>query len=355
MILTINPGSTSIKVGLYQNEECIFQQTKEYEPQEMAISLQRQRSFLLQLLEAVLDRRMEKGRRLNAVVGRGGLLHPLKAGTYQVTERILQDLVEGVGGEHPANLGGILAYDLAEKYKAIPLVVDPVTVDEFHPIARISGHPRIIRKSLSHALNMKAVARRIAREEGRHYQELNLITAHLGGGISVASHQRGEMVDVNNANEQGPFSPERAGGLPILQLVDYCYQAFKGGRGANALKKELTQKSGLYGYLGTKDLTVLEKRRDERSTIILQAMAYQISKEIGAAAAVLKGEVDFIILTGGMAHSQFLTNDIEERISFIAPLWILPGENEMEALALGALRVLTGEEEVQIYRGKKDV
>lgn len=350
-ILAINPGSTSTKVGLYQGEEELFSETTEHFLNEGELTLEQQLSFRLQGIESFMKSHPPKT--LRAVVGRGGLLYPLKAGTYLVTERVLLDLKRGVMGDHPSNLGGILAHRIGERYGVPSYIVDPVTVDELIPEARISGHPAIERKSLSHALNMKAVSRRIAGEEGKRYEDVNIITVHLGGGISIAPHHRGEMIDVNNANEQGPFSVERAGGLPSLQLVDYSFKRFEEGISASAIKEELTKKSGLFGYLGTKDFR--EALKGKENSLILKGMVHQIGKEIGGAATVLQGEVDFIILTGGMAHSPWLIEEIRKRVSFIAPLRVVPGENELRALALGALRVLRGEEEVQEYRGDQGV
>lgn len=277
-------------------------------------------------------------------------MKPLSGGTYLVDEYLVRESHNAPGGEHASNLGAIIAYHLAQRVNLPAYIVDPVAVDEMEPVARLSGHPELPRISLSHALNMKAVARKVASGLGKTYQEINLVIAHLGGGISVTPHRRGKMIDVNNANNEGPFSPERCGTLPSAQLAKLCYS------GKYTEKEMLTQilkEGGLYAYLGTKDAREAEKRMNEgdaQARLVLEAMCYQVAKEIGAMSTVLCGEVDRIVLTGGLAHSAFITGEITRRVSFIAPVMLVPGEEEMESLAMGALMVLRQEEQALVYR-----
>jgi len=350
-ILVINPGSTSTKWGLYSKEEgFLFEENISHRPEDLAVYpfLEDQVPYRLSLITDHLDELLGEEWNLSAVVGRGGLMKPVQGGTYLINDRMLYDLEVGVQGQHASNLGASLAYMIAEE--EIPaFVVDPVAVDEFEPLARYSGWPGIERRSLSHALNMKAVGREFAKDMGTSYEELNLVMVHLGSGISVAAHKQGQMVDVNNANEEGPFSLERSGTLPLVPLLDLAYS---GEYSREGLIKALTGKAGLYGYLGTKSLIEIEKRIAEGSKKdreVLEALAYQVAKEIGAMSTVLKGSVDGIILTGGMAYSELLCSLIKERTEFIATVSIYPGEKEMLAMALGALRVLEGKEEALQY------
>jgi len=283
-------------------------------------------------------------------VGRGGLLKPIEGGTYQVNDRMLEDLRAGLLGEHASNLGGILAFEISKAIGKKSFIVDPVVVDEMQDLARISGLKGIERKSIFHALNQKAVARKYAKSIDRKYEELNLIVAHLGGGVSVGSHEKGRVVDVPNALDgEGPFSPERAGSLPVGDIVNIC---FSGKYTKEEVKKMLKGNGGIVSYLNTNDAREVEERidkGDEDARLIYYAMAYQVAKEIGASAAVLKGKVDGIIITGGIAYDKKFTSWIEERVSFIAPVIVYPGEDELTALAEGGLRVLRGEEEAKIY------
>ncbi len=283
-------------------------------------------------------------------MGRGGLLKPIEGGTYQVNDRMLEDLRAGLLGEHASNLGGILAFEISKAIGKKSFIVDPVVVDEMQDLARISGLKGIERKSIFHALNQKAVARKYAKSIDRKYEELNLIVAHLGGGVSVGSHEKGRVVDVPNALDgEGPFSPERAGSLPVGDIVNIC---FSGKYTKEEVKKMLKGNGGIVSYLNTNDAREVEERidkGDEDARLIYYAMAYQVAKEIGASAAVLKGKVDGIIITGGIAYDKKFTSWIEERVSFIAPVIVYPGEDELTALAEGGLRVLRGEEEAKIY------
>jgi len=286
---------------------------------------------------------------LSAVVGRGGLLRPMPGGTYKVTEAMLEDLKMGFQGEHASNLGGIIAYEIACKANIPAFIVDPVAVDEFEDIARISGLPELPRRSLVHALNIKAVTRRVCAKLNKEFTDSSFVVAHLGGGISIAPIINGRIVDVNNANEDGPFSPERAGGLPVGDVVRLAYSkryTYK------ELKKKLVGEAGLVAYLGTNDGRVVDKEiddGDEKAELVFRAMAYQIAKEIGAYSTVLKGKVDAIIITGGLAYNKRLIGWISERVKFIAPVELVPGEDELLALYEGAKRVISGEEVAKTY------
>ena len=357
-ILTINPGSTSTKVALFQDERPLFTETIHHSVEELAAfpriadQYAFRRDAILRLLE-------EKGvalDSLDAVVGRGGILRPVESGTYRVNEKMLEELRHPKEREHASNLGAIIADEIARRAGVPAFIVDPVCVDEFDDIARISGLPEIERRSLSHALNLKAAARRAAKDLGKRYEEVNLVVAHLGGGISVAPHRRGRQVDVNQALDgTGPFSPERAGGLPVGDVLRMAYSVHP-YEDMHLTYEEFFRKiagrGGLVAHLGTNDAREVERRiaeGDEHARLVYEAMAYQIAKEIGAMATVLKGEVDAIVLTGGLARSKILVDWIVERVKWIAPVLIYPGEDEMLAMAQGALRVLRGEEEARDY------
>ena len=351
-ILVINPGSTSTKIAVFDDESSVLEKTIRHSSEELKDfkNIIEQYDFRVKVIENVLKENGFKLEDFDAFVGRGGLLHPIESGTYRVNEAMLEDLKECKYGEHASNLGAIIAYNLATKVNKPAYIVDPVVVDEMEPLARYSGLKGIERKSIWHALNQKAVARRAAKDLHKKYDEVNLIVVHLGGGISVAAHKKGRTVDVNNAlNGDGPFAPERAGGLPTISLVDLC---MSGKYTYEEMKKLLAGKGGLVSHLGTNNAIEVEERiekGDEYAKLVYEAMAYQVAKTVGEMAAVLKGEVDAIILTGGLAHSKMLTEWIKERTSFIAPVLLYPGEDEMRALAEGALRVLKGEEKEKIY------
>ncbi|MEN6411875.1 MAG: butyrate kinase [Veillonellales bacterium] len=350
-ILVINPGTTSTKFAVYSGEELVFKQIEEHAAAETE-KFERLIDQCQYRLDFILAALQERGIALSvfkAVVGRGGLLKPLKGGTYRVNQLMLQDLRKAEWGEHVANLGAIMAYALAQHLQIPAFVVDPVSVDELEPVARISGLPDLERVSLSHALNMKAVARKAAGVIGRSYQEVNFIVAHLGTGISVSAHQHGRMIDVNNAMDEGPLSPDRCGGLPAKQLVKLCYS---GKYTCDELEDKLAGQGGIYAYIGTKNIREVEKlagQGEKQAELVLAALVYQVAKEIGSMAAVLTGAVDQIILTGGIAYSSRIVSDIKARVQFIAPIMVIPGEEELEALALGALRVLRNEERAQVY------
>ncbi|MCD7033226.1 butyrate kinase [Metabacillus sp. GX 13764] len=355
-ILVINPGSTSTKIGVFDNERGIFEKTLRHDADEINSfnSVINQYEFRKQAILETLDEEGMNISKLSAVCGRGGLLRPIEGGTYLVNEQMLNDLRKGYAGQHASNLGGILAYEIASGLNIPSYIVDPVVVDELAPVARLSGLPSIERKSIFHALNQKAVARRAASEYGRSYQELNLIVTHMGGGITVGVHKNGRVIDVNNGlHGDGPFSPERAGTVPAGDLVSLC---FSGDYFREEVMKKLVGKGGLVGYLGTNNAETAQKMADsgnEKAALVLKAMAYQISKEIGAASAVLKGKVDAIILTGGMAYGKNFVKEISSHIDWIADVIVYPGEDELLALTEGALRVLRGEEQAKIYPGKQ--
>jgi butyrate kinase len=347
-VLAINPGSTSTKFAVYLNEQSLLVTNLRHSEAELARFSKRpildQQRFRAAQIEAELSNAGISLHQLDAVVGRGGLLPPLASGTYEVDEAMLGVLRVAARGEHASNLGAFLAHSLAEKAGASAYVVDPVSVDEWPEVARLSGTPLLERQSLSHALNSKAVAKRYARDHGKAYPDLQLIVAHLGSGITVSAHQGGRMIDATNSREEGAFSTERAGSVPAMQLVELCFSGKYNRREVEAL---LFREGGLQSYLGTKDLLEVERRiatGDERAARVFAAMVYQVAKEVGAMAAALGRHVNAILLTGGMAHSERLTSDLLKYIGWIAPVVVYPGEDELHALVEGALRVLRGEE-----------
>ena len=350
-ILAINPGATSTKIAIFEDERPLFKKTVPHSMEDLRgyPRVMDQIPYRRDLILAALAEAGIALGDLSAVVGRGGLLRSIPGGTYRVNETMVGDMKSAARGEHASNLGAVLAKDLGDRAGIPSFIVDPVSVDEMDPVARISGSPEVERISMFHALNHKAVAHRVAAELGRPYEDLNLVVAHLGSGVSVAAHRRGRVVDVNDAKQEGPFSPERAGGLPAYDLVALCYS---GRYTFDEMKKNLMSRWGMAAYLGTKDLQEVEARArggDEKAALLLDAFAYQLAKEIGAQATVLEGKVDRVVLTGGMAHSKELMAKVIARVSFIAPVAVVPGEEELEALALGALRVLRGEEAAKDY------
>ncbi|HDQ43911.1 MAG TPA: butyrate kinase [bacterium] len=351
-ILVINPGSTSTKLALFKGAVPLWSETVSCTKKRLVAcpTLLEQLPMRRADVRAVLRKREVNIRELDAVAARGGPFKPLKSGTYRITGALIQDIQNGnVQSDHASNLAALIGYEIAETAGISAFFVDPVSVDEMEPLARYSGLPEIPRRSLVHALNVKAVARKAAAAMNASIRDLNFIVAHLGGGISIAPLRKGRIVDVNNAIEEGPFSPERAGTLPASSLVRLCF----GGRvDYRLMQRRIVGQAGLVAYLGTKNLNTIEARiseGDRQAEEVLQAMAYQIAKEIGAMAAVLSGRVDAVVLTGGCAHSDRLCGWIRERVSFIAPVRIFPGEFEMEALAEGVTRVLEGEEEAKVY------
>ena len=350
-ILAINPGSTSTKFAVYANERSELVKNIRHSDTELESFRGRpildQQEFRCSQIAAALSNARQNLRELDAVVGRGGLLPPLESGTYVVNEEMLEELRLARRGEHASNLGALLAHNVAQKAGVQAYIVDPVSVDEWPARARLSGTVLLERQCLSHALNSKAVAKRYAREYGKAYESLRLIVAHLGSGISVSAHEDGRMVDVTNSREEGAFSTERAGGVPAMQLVDLCFGGKYTQKQVEAL---LFRDGGLYSYLGTKDLVEVECRiqsGEARARDVFEGMIYQIGKEIGAMAAVLDGQVDAVLLTGGMAHSERLVSALDGYVSWIAPIRVYPGEDELQALTEGVLRVLRGEEQAR--------
>ncbi|MDZ7373753.1 MAG: butyrate kinase [candidate division KSB1 bacterium] len=351
-ILVINPGSTSTRVALFEDEVCVHTERLAHDAEELekAGSLWGQFELRKAVVLGFLAQNGIDLASLDAVVGRGGLLKPLPGGTYLVNEAMIEDARKGLQGEHVSNLGCALAKAIADEAGCPAYVVDPVSVDEFEPLARYSGHPRIERRALSHSLSIHAVARRAAQQLGLRYELAHFVVAHLGGGISVAPVRGGRIIDVNDASSDGPFSPERTGGLPLQPFITLCYS---GEFREDEMRRFVMGKGGLVAYLGTNNAVEVERRilqdGDLRAREVYEAMAYQIAKEIGAMATVLKGQVDAIVLTGGLASSDMLCTWIAERVSFIARVLRYPGEFEMEAMAEGALRVLRGEEQALSY------
>ncbi|NLC39367.1 MAG: butyrate kinase [Clostridiaceae bacterium] len=351
LILVLNPGSTSTKIAVYQGEKPIFTRSirheKESSRQPTVID---QLGFRLLLVKEVLAEANIALADLDAIIGRGGLLHPMEGGTYNVSQDMIDDMARCRYGEHASNLGAIMAAELAKGLPISVFIADPVVVDEMVPEAKYTGWPDFDRIAISHPLNQRAVAKRFARTQDRDYEEMNLIVAHLGGGTSVGAHHQGRIIDVNNALDgDGPFSAERTGGLPLRSVLDFCYSGKHNREGAQRL---FIGQGGLYAYLGTKDGIEIEKRieaGDESATMVIRAMAYQTSKEISSLGAVFLGDVDAILLTGGLAYMKPLVDGIRERVEYLAPVHVFPGEDEMGALALAAEEVLSGEKEAKEY------
>ncbi|WP_238900951.1 butyrate kinase [Clostridium sp. YIM B02500] len=352
-LLIINPGSTSTKISVFEDEKEVFGETIRHSSEEIGKfkHISDQQNFRTEVILKILKDNKIDIKELDAVVGRGGLLKPILSGTYNVNDNMLNDLKESIKGEHASNLGAIIANQISKSIGKSAFIVDPVVVDEMEEIARLSGVPELPRKSIFHALNQKAVAKRYARENSKNYEDVNVIVAHMGGGVSVGAHKKGKIVDVNNALDgEGAFSPERSGGVPSGDLARMC---FSGKYTLEEILKKITGKGGFVAYLDTNDARVVESAAldgDPKAKMVHDAMGYQVSKEIGAAATVLNGNVDAIILTGGMAYGKPMVNLIRERVGFIAPIVIYPGEDEMLALAQGVIRVLNGEEEVKEYK-----
>ncbi len=354
LILAINPGSTSTKIAVFDlHSNKLFQKNIKHSAEELEpfASITDQYEFRRNIILKELADGGISIAEINVVVGRGGLVKPIPSGMYEVNDAMKADLKQGVLGQHASNLGGLIADDIARSIgSARAFIADPVVVDEFDPLARISGHPEFERVSIFHALNQKAIAKTHAKAQGLEYQQMNLIVAHLGGGISVGAHRKGMVVDVNQALDgDGPFSPERSGTLPVGAVAKLC---FSGKYTHDQIKKMITGQGGLVAYLGTNDALEVENRvkgGDEKARLVYEAMAYQISREIGACAAVLKGEVDGILITGGVAYDKMFVEWIKERVAFIAPVFVYPGEDEMQALAFNGICFLKGEADVKLY------
>lgn len=353
-ILAIDPGSTSTKVGVLHEGRTVKADIEHpREEIEAFATVMDQLEFRLACIDRYLESHGFAQLSFDAVVGRGGLIRPVEGGVYRVNDALVQDLRAGVSGQHAANLGGILARSVAERHGAPAFVVDPPVLDELWPVARVSGLAGIERRSMFHALNQKAAAHDVARELGRPYQELNLVVVHMGGGITAGAHRKGRVVDVNNGlNGDGPLAPERTGGLPVVGVLELLE---RGVYGIAELKAIIARKGGIYSYLGTVDLREVEQRMahgDAEARLVFDALVYQIAKEIGGLAAALDGELDGIVLTGGLARSSALITGLSRKVGFLAPLFLRPGEFEIEALIGGALRVLTKEEPLKQYPGR---
>lgn len=350
-ILSINPGSTSTKIGLFEDENCIWDKTLRHSTDVLATyaHIYDQYNFRKQeILKALQEYGFELSK-LNAVVGRGGILHPVTRGTYLINDRMIEDAKKAEKGEHASNLGCILAHSIAQELNLPSYIVDPTVVDDFEPLARISGLKEIPRISTFHALNIFAMAQKYASEHQKKLKDVNLIVTHLGGGISVAAIRDGKAINSNNAMSEGPFTPERTGNLPMLPFLDLC---FSGKYTKEQIKKMVVGKGGFVSYCNTNNALDVEKKVEENSEydrLIYEAMAYQIAQEIGARATNLCGKVDAIIITGGIAHSKMFCEWIKERVQFIAPVYVYAGEDELAALASGALRILRNEDEAKQY------
>lgn len=350
--LIINPGSTSTKIGVFEDETLLFEETLRHSTEEISqyASIVEQKDFRKNIIVSFLKEKNMDIHSLDVIVGRGGMLKSIPGGTYAVSDALLQDLKIGKQGQHASNLGGILAKELADSIGVPAYIVDPVVVDELIPIARYSGVPELPRVSVFHALNQKAVAKRYAKESGKAYQDLRLIVVHMGGGVSVGAHENGKVIDVFNALDgDGAFSPERAGGVPSGALIKLC---FSGQYSQDEIYKKICGKGGFNAYLGTNDMRDVEKMVDEgdaHAKELRDAFVFQVAKDIGSMACVLNGKVDAIIVTGGIAYDKGVVAGLKERAEWIAPFTVYPGEDELLALAQGALRVMNGEEEAMEY------
>lgn len=352
-ILVVNPGSTSTKIAVYEDEKPLLLRNISHTAEELAPygNIIEQQDFRRQLVLNEL-RQADIPFEFDAVIGRGGLVKPISGGVYEINDRMLNDTLHGcVMHSHACNLGCLIAHEIASTISGCrSFIADPGVVDELSPLARISGSPLMPRIAIWHALNQRAIARRYARGIGKEYEDLNLIICHLGGGISVAAHEHGKAIDANNALDgEGPFSPERAGSLPAVDLIRLC---FSGKYNEQQLLKRIAGKAGLNAHLGTNNMREILNRiknGDEHAKLIVEAMLYHVAKSIAAEAAVLCGNIDAILLTGGLAHSEYVVNELRRRVGFLAPVYCFPGEDEMEALALNALAVLQGRREAKVY------
>ncbi|MDO4188250.1 MAG: butyrate kinase [Lachnospiraceae bacterium] len=350
--LIINPGSTSTKIGVFEDETLLFEETLRHSTEEIAqyATIFDQKDFRKDIILNLLKSKDFDIKSLGMVVGRGGMLKPIPGGTYECTDALVKDLEVGVSGQHASNLGGILAKEIGDEIGVPSYIVDPVVVDEMMDIARYSGVPELPRTSVFHALNQKAVAKRYAKEIGKKYEDLSLIVVHMGGGVSVGPHKNGKVVDIFNALDgDGAFSPERAGAVPVGALVKMC---FSGKYSQAEVYKKLVGNGGFNAYVGTNDMRDVEKmvnEGDANAAEVRDAFILQMSKNIGAMATVLEGKVDRIIVTGGIAYDKYVVEKLKERCEWIAPFTVYPGEDELLALVQGGLRVLNGEEEAQKY------
>jgi len=353
-ILVINPGSTSTKIGVYRNAKSRFLKTIRHSFEELHVyqKVSDQFEFRKEIILEELQKAEVKLDEITAVIGRGGLVKPIESGVYEINQRLKEDLRKGVLGEHASNLGGLIADEIANALPAArAFIADPVVVDELQPVARISGHPQFERISIFHALNHKAVAKAHAKFLEKNYEEMNIIVAHMGGGITVAAHRNGRVIDVNQGLDgDGPFSPERSGTLPVGSLAKLC---FSEKYSLAEVKKMITGNGGYIAYLGTNDaykVEMMAEKGDEKAKLIQEALAYQVGKEIGAMSAVLKGNVDVIILTGGVAYNSWIVDYIKTMAAHIARIVVYPGEDEMKSLAMNALHVMRGDLKCKEYK-----
>ena len=349
-VLIINPGATSTKIAVFEEDRQLFKLGIDHSAEE----LDRFEKVIDQAdyrKEAILTAVAEAGFQLtdfDAVCGRGGLYRPIPSGTYAVNDKVMADVEAAPYGEHPSNLGSYLAKKIGDMVGIPAFFVDPVCVDELTDVAHYTGFAEFRRLCQFHALNQKSIGRKAAKELGKKYEEANLIVCHLGGGVSVAAHDHGRVVDVFNVKDEGAMGMDRGGALPVNQLINYCYS----GKSKDEVKKILGRRAGMFSYLGTTDFRVICAKvveGDPKYVEAYQALVYQLSKDIGAMAAVLKFQVDAIVYTGGMAYEQFFCDDITDYVGKLAPVIRLPGEEEMRSLAEGALRVLHGEQEAAVY------
>ena len=343
-ILVINPGATSTKIAVYEDETEVFSASLSHAPEELSgfSRVVDQLPLRERLVRSALQNAGYATASFDAVCSRGGLVRHIPSGTYAIDDQVIHDIYHPPFGEHASSLGPLIAHSIAAEAQIPAYLVDPVSVDELQPLARVTGLDGMERESFFHALNQKAVARKAALDLGKPYESLNLLVVHMGGGVSVAAHEKGRVVDVYNVKDEGSFSLDRAGGLPVNALVNLCYS----GITKQDLKRKLSFEAGVFSYLGTRDFREVEKRMlegDEKATLVYHAMAYQHAKDIGAMAAVLRYDVDAILFTGGIANSERFCAEIAGYVEKIAPIHRYPGEKEMRALALGALRVLRGE------------
>lgn len=350
-ILVLNLGSTSTKLSYYEDDKSVFKTNIEHPVSETRAfkSFMDQDQYRIDYIKKFMEENGIKPEELDAIVSRGGHTKPLVGGVYKVCPEMLEQQASGLYGLHPCDLGSKIAYELASQCKAIPLIVDPPITDEFEPLARLSGHPLINRRSSFHALSHKATAKRYARENNLRYEDLNLVVVHMGGGISVAPHKKGRMVDGDNGLEgDGAFSTNRSGALPVGDLVRLC---FSGKYSYEQIHKMINGEGGLYAYLGESDVKTIAEmaKTDQKARVCLDAMVYQTCKAIGAQSAVLKGKVDAILITGGIAYNKEIIETIRDHCGFIAPIVVYPGENEMESLARGALEGLQGKTEIKDF------
>jgi butyrate kinase len=352
-IIAVNPGATSTKIAVYRTNKFVFLKTIRHDCDELLAfkKTMDQMDYRMQMVVSEVKENHIPFDQVGLIIARGGLIHPIESGVYEVNDAMISDLEKGIMGDHASNLGGLIANRLLDQFpQAKAYIADPVVVDELQDVARISGHPEFQRTSIFHALNQKSTARTYAHSRGMEYEDLNLIIAHLGSGISVGAHKKGRVIDVNNGLDgEGPLGPERSGTLPTGALVKYC---FNGESTLEEVQKMLAGQGGLFAYMGHKDAQLIEKQArdgDPKARLIQNAMAYQISKEIGALAAVLGGEVHAIIITGGIAHNPDLTGYIKEKVGFIAPVFIYPGEDEMRALSQNGAMLLNGKIKAREY------